>query len=185
MAQQYSPHFVLAVAGPGPAASLVGPIGTSIPQRLPDVSIFDVNTAEGHLNRFGGTWRPAALALVMLGGLGLTIALVGLYGVVAYIVGQRRAEFGVRKVLGATNGEIYRLVGRDVCRMLALGILAGLPIAYTASLAMARTLVGIGSFDAVTFLGVPVCLVAVGLLAAWIPAHQAARVDPAVALREL
>jgi predicted permease len=185
MAQQYSSHFVLAVTGTPPAASLLRPLAATIAAALPDVPISDVKTAHAHLNRAGGPSRSAALALVVLGVLGLTIAVVGLYGVMAYVVGLRREEFGIRKALGATDAQIYRLVSWEACRMLVIGILAGLPIAYAVSVSVARALVGVTSYDPLTYLAVPACLMVVGVIAAWWPARRAARVEPASALRSL
>ena len=185
MEQRYRPQFVLAVRGTGAAGSLLGPLTASVARLVPDAAMFDVTTAEEHLNRGGELLRAVALALLILGALGLTIAVVGLYGVMSYVVGLRRAEFGIRKVLGATEAEIYRLVVRDACRMLFVGIGAALPIAYLVSVLVARALVGVTSHDPTTYLFVPACLVVVGLLAAWWPAQRAARVEPVVALRDL
>jgi predicted permease len=185
MAQRYTPRFVLAVTGTASAESLLGPLAATVARAVPEVSMFDVKTAEAHLNRAGGASRSVALALVVLGALGLTIAVVGLYGVMSYVVGLRRAEFGIRKALGATDAQIYRLISWEACRMLIIGILAGLPIAYAVSVSVASALVGVTSHDAVTYLAVPACLVVVGAIAAWWPARQAARVEPAVALRDL
>ena len=103
----------------------------------------------------------------------------------AYVVGLRRAEFGIRKALGATDAQIYRLVTWEACRMLVIGVLTGLPIAYVVSVFVARALVGVTSHDPVTYLLVPACLVVVGVIAAWWPAQRAARVEPASALRAL
>ena len=185
MEQRYRPQFVLAVKGTGSAESLLGPLAASVARAVPDAAMFDVTTAEAQLNRGGESLRAVALALVVLGVLGLTIAVVGLYGVMTYVVGLRRAEFGIRKVLGATDAQIIRLVVRDACRMLLLGIGAALPIAYAVSVLVARALVGVTSHDATTYLFVHVCLVAVGAVAAWWPARRAARAEPVVALKDL
>jgi predicted permease len=185
MEQRYQPQFVLAVKGTGAAESLLAPLAATVARAVPDAAMFDVKTAEAHLNRGGGSLRAVALALVVLGVLGLTIAVVGLYGVMTYVVGLRRAEFGIRKVLGATEAQIYGLVVRDACRMLLIGILAALPMAYVVSVLVARALVGVTSHDATTYVFVPACLVVVGVFAAWWPARRAARVEPVVALKEL
>ncbi|CAN5877585.1 ABC transporter permease [soil metagenome] len=185
MAQRYTPQFSLVVAGTPGTASLVGPLAATVAREVPDVSMFDVKTAEAHLNRAGGPSRSIAIALSVLGALALTIALAGLYGVMSYVVGLRRAEFGIRKVLGATDAQIYRLVSWEACRMVGIGILPGLPVAYWVSVTVSSALIGVTSHDALTYLVVPVCLMVVGVLAACWPAWQAARVAPAVALRDL
>jgi predicted permease len=185
MRQRYQPRFVLAVRGTGAAESLLGPLAATVERAEPDAAMFDVRTANAYLNRDGQSLRAVALALVVLGALGLTIAIVGLYGVMTYVVGLRRSEFGIRKVLGASDAQIYGLVVRDACRMLGIGILAGLPIAFIVSVLVARSLVGVTSHDATTYLLVPACLVAVGVTAVWWPAWRAARAEPLVALKEL
>lgn len=185
MAQRYTPRFILAISGAQSGSALIGSLTASVVRELPDVSMFNVTTAEAHLNRSGGPSRVVALALVVLGALGLTIAVVGLYGVVSYLVSLRRAEFGIRKVLGATDGQIYRLVCLEALRMLGIGIVAGLPIAYATSTSVARALIGVTPHDPLTYVVVPGCLVVVGLTAAWWPARQAARIEPAAALRDL
>jgi predicted permease len=185
MAQRYTQHFMLTVAGATPAPSLLRGLSETLGRAMPEASMFGVKTAETYLNRSGGPSRSVAAALVVLGAVGLTIAIVGLYGVMSYVVGLRRAEFGIRKVLGATDVEIYLLVSKEACRMVGLGILAGLPIAYGISLSIRGALVGITPHDPLTYIGVPTCLAVIGVLAAWWPARQAARVEPAIALRDL
>lgn len=185
MEQRFTPEFIVMVAGTSPAASLVGPLSTAIRRAVPDAAMYDVETAEADLNRAGGLSRTVALALVALGGLGLGIAMVGLYAVTAYVVGLRRAEFGIRKVLGATNAQVYGVVFRETGRMLAIGIGVGLPLAFAVSSSVAGALVGVTEHDALTYLLVPACLAAVGFVAAWWPARRAARIEPVEALRDL
>jgi ABC-type antimicrobial peptide transport system permease subunit len=120
-----------------------------------------------------------------LGALGAAIAALGLYGVMTYVVAQRRREFGILKALGASNANLYTLVLRDGLRMLLIGIAPGLLIAFLAAGSLAHLLYGITAHDAVTFVAVPTVLLCVGLAAAMGPARRAASVDPSVALREL
>jgi ABC-type antimicrobial peptide transport system permease subunit len=129
--------------------------------------MFDIASVSDVLARAGDPSRSIAAALALIGVSGLTIAMAGLYGVMAYLVGLRRAEFGIRKVLGATNGEIYALVLGDASRMVGLGLLIGLPLAYVVALGAGRGLIGVAAF------------------AAWWPARRAARVEPATTLREM
>jgi ABC-type antimicrobial peptide transport system permease subunit len=123
--------------------------------------------------------------LAALGLLGFGLALVGLYGVMLYVVGLRSAEFGVRKVLGATEWQIYRVVLRDACRMLAIGVGAVVPLALALSFLINWAVVGVTLLAPVTYLILPACLALAGVIASWWPARRAARVEPLAALRQL
>jgi putative ABC transport system permease protein len=111
------------------------------------------------------------------------LAVVGLYGVIAYAVAQRIPELGVRLALGATSRQIVTLVLGDALWLLLLGVAAGGARGAVVAHSMSRLLFGIAPFDPSVFLTAAVVLVAVGLLAGGMPARRAARVDPVVALR--
>jgi predicted permease len=128
--------------------------------------------------------RLSALLLSIFGGLALLLATIGIFGVVSYSVGQRVREFGVRMALGATPAEVQSLVLREAMRTVIFGVLAGLGIAVLGAEAVKSMLFVVGSRDAVTFILVPSVLTLVALLACWIPARRATRIDPAVALRD-
>lgn len=114
---------------------------------------------------------------------GLVLAVVGLYGVMAFLVAQRTQEIGVRMALGAGRGDILRLVMGRSLRLIVWGAGVGLVAALAASRVLASLLFGVGPHDAVTFALVTVLLVGVGIVATLIPARSAARVDPMLALR--
>ena len=97
---------------------------------------------------------------------------------------QRRRELGVRLALGATLGDIEVLILREGVRMVAIGVVVGTLVALAASRAVASLLFVISAQDAITFVLVPAILTLVAVLACWIPAHRASRVDPSVALRD-
>jgi predicted permease len=185
IAQRYSPHFFLVAAGTSSATLLLKPLEAAMADVLPKAPMFDVKTAQAHLTRAAGVLRSAAAALVVLGGIALTIAVVGLYGVTAYVVGLRRAEFGIRKALGATNARIHRLVLAEASRMVGIGLAAGVPIALVVSLLVTHALVGVTSHDVATYLIVPVGLLFVTVVVTWYPAWRAAREEPSVTLRNL
>jgi ABC-type antimicrobial peptide transport system permease subunit len=128
--------------------------------------------------------RLAADLLAVFGALALTLAAIGMYGVISYSVNQRRREFGVRMALGATAGEVEALVLREGIRLVTFGVIVGVMVALAASRAVGSLLFAVAPRDALTFLMVPAILALVGVIACWIPAHRATRVDPAQALRE-
>ncbi len=128
--------------------------------------------------------RLAADLLAVFGALALTLAAIGMYGVISYSVNQRRREFGVRMALGATAGEVEALVLREGIQLVTFGVIVGVMVALAASRAVGSLLFAVAPRDALTFLMVPAILALVGVIACWIPAHRATRVDPAQALRE-
>ncbi len=125
----------------------------------------------------------ASRLLSWLGLVALTLAAMGVYGVMAYAVGQRTQEFGVRMALGADTGDVLGLIFREGLVLGVAGIAVGLVLAVAATRLMGGFLIGISPFDPATFVGGPVLLGAVTLLACWLPARRATRVDPMVALR--
>ena len=121
------------------------------------------------------------LALFAAAALGL--AAVGLYGLVAYSVAQREREIGVRMAVGATQGAVVRLVLRQGVKLVTAGLVAGVCGALALTRLLASQLYGVTPRDPVTLLSVATVLVVTALLACWIPARRAARVDPVQALR--
>jgi putative ABC transport system permease protein len=127
--------------------------------------------------------RFSAVLLNWLSGLALLLAAVGIYGVLAVSVSQRTGEFGVRLALGAQRRDILRLVIGQGMRLVALGLVLGLLSSFALSWLMKRLLFGVSSSDPATFVLIVVLLMAVAILACWVPARRATKVDPMVALR--
>ena len=128
--------------------------------------------------------RVAALVTAVLGVVGLLLAAVGLYGIVAYLGGQRTREIGVRVALGAGRRDVLRLVVSEGMRPVAVGLAIGLLLAFGATRLLASFLLGVSPLDAITFVGGAAVLTAVALTASYLPARRAAAVDPLVALRQ-
>lgn len=127
--------------------------------------------------------RMAALLLAVFGGLALTLSGIGLYGLVSYSVARRTREVGIRMSLGAGRREVTRMVVGGGMRLVAAGGLVGMVLAAAVTWLLSRFLYGIGSMDVATFVVIPIILVGVAFVAAYIPARRASRVNPVEALR--
>jgi ABC-type antimicrobial peptide transport system permease subunit len=127
-----------------------------------------------------------SFALVIIGiasGVTLLLGLVGLYGVIAYIVAQRRREVGIRMALGAAGGDVRRMFVWRGLQLVGIGLAVGIVAAATVTRFLSSLLFGVSTFDPVTYAAVVLALSGVALLATWLPARQASLVDPAIALR--
>jgi putative ABC transport system permease protein len=113
----------------------------------------------------------------------LILAAIGIYGLLAYSVGQRRRELGIRLALGASRGDVVSQVVGDGIRLAGVGIGVGVLIALAVTRLLAALLYGVGASDPTTFVGVVALLALVSLVASYLPARRAAKVDPMVALR--
>jgi putative ABC transport system permease protein len=128
--------------------------------------------------------RPTAMKLLAgFAGLALLLASVGIYSVLAYTVRQRVREIGIRMALGAPTGSVLRMVVVEGLKPTLLGVGVGLVLAAALVRVLSALLFGVSQHDPGTFAGVPVLVIAVGLLATWIPAWRATRVDPIDTLR--
>lgn len=127
--------------------------------------------------------RFSMILFEIFSGLALLLASIGIYGVISYVVGQRTHEFGVRMALGARTSDILRLVLGRGGKLALTGIVVGLIAAPALTRFMSSLLAGVGNIDLITYTVVATLLIAVALLACWIPARRATKVDPMVALR--
>jgi ABC-type antimicrobial peptide transport system permease subunit len=115
--------------------------------------------------------------------LALLLAMIGLYGVISYIVAMRRNEIGIRMALGASRGDVVRIVVRQTLVLLAVGVGVGVVLGLAAVQSAASLLFGLQPNDPLTFAGAVTLLVSIALIASFLPARRASRVDPMVALR--
>ncbi len=127
--------------------------------------------------------RLQAVLLNVFGGVALLLAACGVYGVLAFMVAQRQRELGIRFALGAQKGEVHSLVLRQGMRLALLGIGCGVVMAVGLMRGLRGVLYEVAPADPVTFAGAVLVLALTALLASWVPARRAARVDPMVALR--
>jgi putative ABC transport system permease protein len=149
----------------------------------PNLPVTHVTTLDGLLSDSISPRRFSAVLLAIFAGLALTLAAIGIYGVMSYVVSLRTNEIGVRMALGAQPREIRSLVLSRGARLVTTGIVLGLAGALALSRVLSSLLYGVQATDPVTFAGVAALLAAVALLACYLPARRAARVDPIIALR--
>jgi ABC-type antimicrobial peptide transport system permease subunit len=123
------------------------------------------------------------ILLAVFAALALVLACIGIYGVIAYLVGQRTHEIGVRMSLGAERRHILLLIMGQGLRMATAGVVVGLLLAFSLTRLMSSQLFGVSNHDPLTFVAVSLVLIAVAMIACWVPARRAMRVDPTVALR--
>jgi putative ABC transport system permease protein len=128
-------------------------------------------------------FKGVAAIGMLLGAMALFMAVVGLYGVMAFVVSQRVREIGIRMALGATMQAVVGLFVRQGMRLVAIGIVIGGVFGTLVAVAMAKFVVGVRAFDPVALGSVALLLAGATLLACWLPARRAAKVDPMVALR--
>jgi ABC-type antimicrobial peptide transport system permease subunit len=127
--------------------------------------------------------RFTMTVLSMFAASALLLAVIGVYGIVAYAVSQRTREIGIRAALGAQRGSLVSLFVREGVRLAAMGLGVGIALAVAGTRLLQSMVYGVGVRDTATFAGVGAILVAVAAAASFIPARRAARVDPVVALR--
>ncbi len=173
--------FVLRTGG-DPAA-LAGPIRRAVAAVAPSLPVYDVRTLEEHVRLWDTGNRVMPKLLSTFGAMALVLALIGVYGVMAYTVAQRERELGIRRVLGAGIRDISWLVLGQGLRMAAFGTGIGLLIALGATRTLSTFLLGVSPFDPAVFAAVSLALVAAALAASTVPARRATAVDPGVALR--
>jgi putative ABC transport system permease protein len=149
----------------------------------PEVSASAFRTQEEIVADVSGTERLSLSLVAAFAAAALLLAAMGVYGLVAFSVAQRRREIGIRVALGARGGAVERLVALEGLRLAGAGLIAGGIAALAASRLLAGFLFGITPHDPATFAGVAACLLAASLLASWLPARAAARIPPTEALR--
>jgi len=149
-----------------------------------DQVLYEVRTLEEIARATLERQRFLLLLFGIFAGLALLLACVGIYGVLAYLIGQRVPEIGVRVALGATAGDVMRLVLKQSLAMIAVGVAVGATAAWAAGRGLERLVEGMRSSDPATFAVMVSVLVAAGLFASFLPARRASRIDPVKALRQ-
>lgn len=175
--------FSLAVKGPGDPGRLVGPVRETIRALDPNLALSEVHPLEELTARSIQGTTYTMLLLAVAAAVALLLGAVGIYGVISYVVSQRTREIGVRMALGAKRDDISLLVLREGLAITLAGVVVGLVCALAVTRLMLALLFGVSPTDPGTFAAVAVLLVAVALLASWLPASRAAAVEPLEAIR--
>ncbi len=149
----------------------------------PDVAIARVRTTERIVADASARMAFTMVLLVLAGGVALVLGVVGIYSVISYLVGRRRAEIGVRLALGARPSEVRWMVAREGAQVAGVGLAMGMVVAFGLSRLMAALLFDVEPTDPLTYAAVGLGLLGVALVASWVPARRAASTDPAGALR--
>jgi len=183
LAQKYQSAPTLIVRTRGNPLDQLAPIRNEIAAIDKNLPLYDLKTMRQHL---GLALLPARLAGSVLGVFGLValiLAAAGIYGVMAYSVAQRTREIGVRMAMGAQARDVLRLVIWQGAKLALIGVGIGLGGAFALTRLMTSLLYGVSATDPMTFVGIATLLMTVALLACWVPARRATKVDPLVALR--
>lgn len=176
-------RFISFVARTTTPATVVEGMRAEIRRASPDLAIQSAATMGEAVAASVGTPRFRMLLLVLFAAAATLIATCGIYGLMAYAVAQRRREIGVRMALGADRRDVLRLVLARALRVVVVGLVVGLAGAVVVTRVLQRFLFGVSPTDPVAFTVVTVSLLAVALMAAWVPARRATRIDPWAALR--
>jgi predicted permease len=167
-----------------PAALLEPQIRHEIQSIDPGLPVFNISSMDDVLDRSLASRRFSADLVGGFAGLAVLLASIGIYGLLAYMVGQRSREIGIRMALGARRDDILRMFLRKGVALAGVGIVAGLVFSASTASMMASLLYGVRPHDPAVFLIVPLLLLAVAALASYLPARRATKVNPIVALRE-
>jgi len=182
---QFPVEFVTVVArGRGEPSALVAPMRAALRELDPDVPMFRIRSMD---QIAANAVAQPRLYLVLVGCFAATAMLlsaIGLYGVLAYAVGQRTREIGIRLALGAARGEVVRMVIGQAGRLALSGVALGLVVAAVASRVLRSQLFEVAPTDPTTYVLVALSLLTVALIASWIPARRAAGGNPVTALRQ-
>ncbi|HSK64989.1 MAG TPA: ABC transporter permease, partial [Pyrinomonadaceae bacterium] len=180
------PFFIprdLAIRTVGDPLSVAGSVRQIVREVDPDQPISNIATMAEVLGDEAAQRRTGMIMLAAFAGLALLLASLGIYSVLAYFVTQHTNEIGVRIALGASRRNILALVLKKGMGLTLLGVVIGLAASFALTRLMSSLLFGVNASDPVTFIVVPLLLATVALLACWIPARRATKVDPLIALR--
>jgi len=183
LSQSYNNSASLVVRTTGDSQAALAAVRNAVRALDLNLPLYDVKTLTEHMRLALFPGRVAATVLGAFGLVALILSAIGIYGVTSYAVAQRTREIGIRMALGARLRDVLMLVVGNGVKLMAIGVGIGLAGAFLLTRALTSLLNGISPTDPVTFIFVSVLLVTVALLATYIPARRATKVDPLIALR--
>ncbi len=179
----FSSMIFAAVRTTGDSLAVVPFLREAVTATDPQARLDTVMTMESRLSTAVAEPRFYAVFVGSFAGLALLLAALGIFGLLSYTVAQRRGEIGIRMALGARRGDILVLVARQAAVLVAVGAATGMAGAAASSRVLESLLNGVATDDLLTFVAAPLVLLAVALVACWLPARRATRVNPIEALR--
>jgi putative ABC transport system permease protein len=183
LTQDFSPAVTMQVRTSGRPEAVINSVRSQVQSLDSNLALTNVNTIEELIDQGLYAPRIGAALLSVFGALALLLAVVGVYGVLSYSVNQQTREIGIRMAMGAQSGRVLRLVVGQGMRLALAGLVLGVVIALAAMRVLSTLLFGVSAHDPLIFVGVSVALMAAAILACYIPARRAMKVDPMVALR--
>jgi putative ABC transport system permease protein len=183
LAQYYLPRATLLVKSSVPPRNIMAAIRQQVCGLDRSLPVFNVRTLEEHVNEYFSQSRMTALYLTFFGILAVSLAAVGIYGVMSYSVNRRTREIGIRMALGAKAGDVLTLVVEHGLKLALAGVAVGLGGALALNRVISSLLYGVNPTDPLTFGSVSLLVTVVAFVACYIPARRATKVDPMVALR--
>jgi len=182
-AQQPAGGFTFALKTAGDSASVIRALRAEISRLDPDLALFDIHSMVERIDLSLSSRRTSMLLANAFGGVALFLASLGIYGVLAYLVAQRKREIGIRVALGSTRTGVLRLVLGEGFKLVAAGFVLGIAGAALLQKAVASQIYGVRPFDPLVLASVMALLASIALVACTVPAHRAMSVDPVVVLR--
>ncbi len=185
LAQDYAAYRTLQVRSSLPPENMIAQMQNEVRALDPNMPVTDVETMRRSLSGGNGffIFQVGAILAAAMGLLGLTLAVVGVYGVVSYAASQRTHEIGIRMALGAGRRDILQLVLQQGLALVIAGVVSGTVLAWALTRSMATILVGVSPTDALTYGMATLLLAAIGFWACYAPARRAMKLDPMIALR--
>jgi predicted permease len=181
--RDYSGQITLVARTRSDPRQVLGALRGEVQKLDPSISVYAAKTLKEHMGTSLFPARMAAIALGSFGVLALILAAVGIYGVMSHVVAGRTREIGLRMALGAQLSDVQKLILKQGMLLAAIGSACGLVIAFGGARMMKSLLYGVSTSDPITFTGVALLLLSIALLACWVPARRASRVEPMIALR--
>jgi predicted permease len=176
-------RMMIFVRTTGEPAALASSVRATIHQLAPRMPVFDMKPMTARMAAATAQARFSSVLLALFAAVAMSLAVMGIYGVMSFAVAQRTREIGIRMALGADRGRVQRLILWEGGRLVVAGVVLGLGSALALTRVLRSMLFEVGPADGVTYAAIVVILAAAGIVATWLPARSAATVDPMVALR--